>query len=101
MDIAASLHLLPKVWSQIGQSKTPAGFAIFGAGAFAVVSAGSHRFQRHQYVFAVPIPHDLQMNARASLLLSNSHLKLASIAHCLAIEPGQDISDLQSCRRSR
>src|SRR5260370_22450397 len=97
MDIAASLHLLPKVWSQIGQSKTPAGFAVFGAGAFAVVSAGSHRFQRHGYVFAVPISHDLQMDCRAWLLLSDSHLKLASIAHGLAIEPADDITDLQSC----
>jgi len=97
LTLNASLQLLPDIRREITKSQSPARLSIFRTGALtARVVAAAHGFECYRNGFVLAITHDVQVNGRAWLLLSNFDLELASIGHFFSIKTGYYVTNFHA-----
>ena len=81
-------------------SRAPSAACHAVAGDFvAFMVAAAHGFERHRNAYGLAVAQNVQLDGGAGLLLSDFDLKLAGIAHFLAVEFGDYIADFQASFR--
>src|SRR5437762_11887992 len=97
-NLTGRLQLLACIRTQVFERQTPSRFSGFTCVAGDLVAA-AHSLEHDRNGFALAVPHDVEMNGRAWLLLPDLHLQFTRIGDGLSIKTYDHVAILQTSFR--